>query len=203
MGKNRKPMKTTLEEAIDYWVKYQDESGLSVDWAEAKERCWRCGCERNLQRCHIVPHALGGKDEPSNIVLLCERCHADGPNVADPEIMWDWIRSYGVPFYDTFWSIKGMLEYRHIYGNRFMDDFQKIVAASSKQYSESQLETMLREKLDQLKGDVSIHFGQPYLNDATMAGLYRMLLKKMAEELEVDENKWKTGERMKPWWIEC
>ena len=203
MGKNRKPMKTTREEAIDYWVKYQDESGLSVDWAEAKERCWRCGCERNLQRCHIVPHALGGKDEPSNIVLLCERCHADGPNVADPEIMWDWIRSYGVPFYDTFWSIKGMREYRHIYGNRFMDDFQKIVAASSKQYSESQLETMLRERLDQLKGDVSIHFGQPYLNDATMAGLYRMLLKKMAEELEVDENKWKTGERMKPWWIEC
>lgn len=86
MGKNRKPMKTTLEEAIDYWVKYQDESGLSVDWAEAKERCWRCGCERNLQRCYIVPHALGGKDEPSNIVLLCERCHADGPNVVDPEI---------------------------------------------------------------------------------------------------------------------
>ena len=203
MGKNRKPMKTTLEEAIDYWVKYQDESGLSVDWAEAKERCWRCGCERNLQRCHIVPHALGGKDEPSNIVLLCERCHADGPNVADPEIMWDWIRSYGVPFYDTFWSINGMREYRHIYGNRFMDDFQKIVAASPKQYSESQLETMLRERFDQLKGDVSIHFGQPYLNDATMAGLYRMLLKKMAEELEVDENKWKTGERMKPWWIEC
>lgn len=203
MGKNRKPMKTTLEEAIDYWVKYQDESGLSVDWAEAEERCWRCGCERNLQRCYIVPHALGGKDEPSNIVLLCERCHADGPNVVDPEIMWDWIRSYGVPFYDTFWSIKGMREYRHIYGNRFMDDFQKIVAASSKQYSESQLETMLRERLDQLKGDVSIHFGQPYLNDATMAGLYRMLLKKMAEELEVDENNWKTGERMKPWWIEC
>ena len=116
--------------------------------------------------------------------------------------MWR-IRSYGVPFYDTFWSIKGMREYRHIYGNRFMDDFQKIVAASPKQYSESQLETMLRERLDQLKGDVSIHFGQPYLNDATMAGLYRMLLKKMAEELEVDENKWKTGERMKPWWIEC
>ena len=49
-----------------------------------------------------------------------------------------------------------------------------------------------------LPGDI-----QPHLNDATMVGSYRMLLKKMAEELEVDENKWKTGERMKPWWIEC
>ena len=67
-------------------------------WRQKNER------EKNLQRCHIIPNSLGGKDEASNLVLLCKRCHADGPNVEDPEIMWDWIRAYGVPFYDTFWT---------------------------------------------------------------------------------------------------
>ena len=31
------------------------------------------GCERNLQRCHIIPDSLGGKDEPANIVLVTPR----------------------------------------------------------------------------------------------------------------------------------
>lgn len=44
----REPIKTTKEAIISYWAKHQDECGLSVDWAEAGERCWRCGCERSL-----------------------------------------------------------------------------------------------------------------------------------------------------------
>lgn len=83
----REPIKTPLSEIIAYWAKHVDECGLSVDWAEAERHCWRCGYERNLQRCHIIPDSLGGKDEPSNLVLLCKRCHAEGPNVTDPEIM--------------------------------------------------------------------------------------------------------------------
>ena len=69
-------------------MRHEEECGLSVDWAEAHERCWQCGCKRGLQRCHIVPHALGGEDAPSNLVLLCGRCHLDNPNVADTEVMW-------------------------------------------------------------------------------------------------------------------
>ena len=115
MGK-RKGIKTNIHEIVAYWSKHQDECGLSVDWAEAHERCWRCGCENKLERAHIIPDSIGGKDEPSNFVLLCKRCHADGPNVKDPEIMWDWIRAYGVPFYNTFWGILGRKEYQFIYG---------------------------------------------------------------------------------------
>lgn len=121
MREGRKPIRTTKEEIIDYWVRQGvDECDLSVDWAEADSHCWRCGCERNLERCHIVPDSLGGKDEPSNLVLLCKRCHADGPNVADPEIMWDWIKSYKVAFYDTFWSIQGAAEYSLFTGKEFL-----------------------------------------------------------------------------------
>ena len=114
MGK-RSSIKTTIHEAAGYWVKYVDECDLSVDWSEAETHCWRCGCRKNLERCHIVSDALGGQDEPANIVLLCKRCHAEGPNVSDPEIMWDWIKAYKVPLYETFWSIRGMKEYEFIY----------------------------------------------------------------------------------------
>ena len=85
MGK-RSNIKTTIQQAVDYWASRIDECELSVDWFEADTHCWRCGCEKNLQRCHIVPDSLGGQDAPSNIVLLCERCHIDGPNVTDPEL---------------------------------------------------------------------------------------------------------------------
>ena len=89
----RTSIKTTISQAVDYWSKRIDECGLSVDWSEAHTHCWRCGCEKNLERCHIIPDSFGGEDAPHNIVLLCKRCHVDGPNVTDPEIMWDWIRA--------------------------------------------------------------------------------------------------------------
>lgn len=72
--------------------------------AEAYTHCWRCGCEKNLQRCHI-----------------------DGPNVTDPEIMWDWIKAYSVPFYDTFWGILGAKEYRFIYKKSFTQEIFDIL----------------------------------------------------------------------------
>ncbi len=104
----RKAIKTKFKDIVDYWAQHQDECGLSVDWAEAESRCWRCGCKRKLERCHIILDALGGEDKPENLVLLCKRCHAEGPNVLEPEIMWDWLRAYGNTFYDTFWDIQGM-----------------------------------------------------------------------------------------------
>ena len=121
----RKPIKTKIPEIVNYWFSRIDESDFSVDAAEAHERCWRCGCKRNLERCHIVPDSLGGKDEPANLVLLCARCHAENPNVTDPEIMWDWLKAYKVPFYDTLWSILGLKEYRFIYKRSFFEDLAR------------------------------------------------------------------------------
>ena len=70
---NRRPaIKTTKKEIIDYWKYKVDESDISVDWSDADVCCWRCGCEKKLERCHIVPYSLGGEDKPSNFVLLCK-----------------------------------------------------------------------------------------------------------------------------------
>lgn len=121
----RKNIKTTIDEIVSYWVTKVDEGDLSIDFSEAHERCWRCGYEKKLERCHIVPHSLGGKDIPSNYVLLCKRCHLDNPNVSDPEIMWDWLKAYQCDFYDTFWILQGISEYQKIYGISFEQELAK------------------------------------------------------------------------------
>lgn len=175
---NRKTIKTSINDIVHYWFSRIDEDELSVDAAEAHERCWRCGCERNLERCHIVPDSLGGKDEPSNLVLLCKRCHADGPNVTDQDIMWDWIKAYRVPFYDTFWSILGQKEYEFIYKKSVVQELEDLGISDPDE---------IKEKFNfinkELVKEASIHFGQPYFNTTTVAGMYRMFLKRIAKEL--------------------
>ena len=84
----RERIRTTIPEIVDYWAKHTGECGLSVDFAEAHEQCWRCDCQRSLERCHIVPTSLGGEDTPSNFVILCKRCHLETP-------MWRIRRSCG------------------------------------------------------------------------------------------------------------
>ncbi|MDI1352804.1 MAG: HNH endonuclease signature motif containing protein [bacterium] len=104
------------QQIIDYWSIRVYEGDLSIDFSEADERCWRCGYKSSLEKCHIVPHSLGGKDEPSNYVLLCKLCHEENPNVDDPNIMWDWLKAHKVDFYDTYWVLRGLKEYEFIYG---------------------------------------------------------------------------------------
>lgn len=167
MGRNN--IKTQKNEIVEYWFSRIYEYGLSVDADEADKRCWRCGCKRTLDRCHIVPSSLGGSDEASNLVLLCKRCHLDNPNVADLEVMWDWIRAYGTTFYDTFWVIQGIKEYEFIYRKTLDEEFE----IRGINYDEK-FEKLMKEEIK----NTSYHYGDPYLNKATIAGVIRMTLKK-------------------------
>lgn len=166
----RERIKTTKKEIVDYWAGHVDESDLSIDFAEAHERCWRCGCKRRLDRCHIIPDSLGGEDEPSNFVLLCSRCHLDNPNVMDKEIMWDWLRAYSTSLYDTFWYLLGMREYEKIYAVPVQEEYKKRNITG-----EALLE--FQEILKRQYAKASYHFGDPHLNVATLAGIYRMSFK--------------------------
>lgn len=59
------------------------------------DECWACAKQTtHVQRCHVVPAALGGTDTPDNLVLLCADCHVEAPDVADPGEMWHWIRNH-------------------------------------------------------------------------------------------------------------
>ena len=99
-------IKTTKEQIVDWGMKNIDEIGFPVDASEMNTRCWRCGYERNTERCHVIPDSLKGKDIPSNYRLLCHDCHLENPNVNDPDAMDIWIRSTSVGMYDTFWKIR-------------------------------------------------------------------------------------------------
>lgn len=168
-------MEATHSEIVHYWSQHQDESGLSVDWAEAGRLCWRCAETRLLQRCHIVPRALGGLDEPGNLVLLCAQCHAEAPNVADPDFMWTWLRAHATPFYGTYWYERGVREYEFIYGERPFSGVAETEAL------ESQLCAAIAEHIRR----TSTHWGQGKLNAATVAWLLRQADLRSREEVPV------------------
>jgi hypothetical protein len=110
MGKiiNKRVDKTTLIQIAEYWRTIQpySELDLNFNWDDNEFVCWNCGDDKSrkrdankpnpkarLERCHIIPHALGGKDEPSNYVLLCAECHIAAPDHTNPKYMWEWILS--------------------------------------------------------------------------------------------------------------
>ena len=122
----RTAIKTTIPEIVDYWFSRVYEGDLSVDASEAHERCRRYGYQTKLECCHIIPHSRGGADEPSNLVLLCKKCHLENPNVSDPEIMWDWLKADRTSLYNTFGIIQGFEEYKKIYGVPFSEQVMKL-----------------------------------------------------------------------------
>lgn len=167
MKNRRKNIKTTIPEIIDYWIKFEDECELNFDWSEANIVCWRCGCKRKLYRCHIIPDSLGGKDEPSNFVLLCADCHKEAPNVESSTFMWDWIKSFRNPFYDTFWQNQAMQEYERIYHKSFLKELEeRNILSNHSALAFWNLKT----------GKTSYHFGHPYENVSTITGKYKLHL---------------------------
>lgn len=155
----RESIKTPYQAIIQYWAVRQDECTLSIDWSEAGKRCWRCAYRSTLHRCHIVPHALGGMDAPSNLVLLCQRCHREAPNVSDVRFMWIWLRAHRVKSYDVYWSERGEEEFERMFGRKpflgvGLTDAHLVLA-----------ETYLIEELE----STIVHFGEGRLNPATIA----------------------------------
>lgn len=128
----------------------------------------------------------GGEDAPENLVLLCKMCHAEGPNVADPDVMWDWIRAYGVPLYDTFWQCKGMKEYKFIYKHSFGHALKYIMERSKVKMSNDELMDYIKQEIENVAHQSSVHYGQYYWNTMTYAGNYRRIIKSFAEQMGVN-----------------
>ena len=96
--------------------------------------------------------------------------------------MWDWLRAYGVPFYDTFWWVNGIEEYKKIYGRSYAEELRTRGISPE--------DPAFKAVLDEQRQKASYHFGDPHLNIATLAGIIRMALKAYdaAHSLETERN---------------
>lgn len=64
--------------------------------------CWACGYAPRrgkakytcrylaLDRCHVKPLALGGTNDPSNLLMMCKECHGASPDSISDSIFWRW-----------------------------------------------------------------------------------------------------------------
>jgi len=90
-----------------------DSIGVISDWGEPE--CWGCGkwlhdydygyvsdhslqqvynhpsVKSQLEKAHIVPHAIGGTDVPSNMFLLCSECHRESPDTKYSKEFFKWV----------------------------------------------------------------------------------------------------------------
>jgi hypothetical protein len=154
-----------IGDIVKYWSTREDESGLGVDWAEAHERCWRCGYKSRLQRCHIIPDSRGGSAQPENLVLLCRRCHREAPNVPDTRFMWIWIRATCVPFYNMYWTARGAEEFEEIFGRPPFTgtNFDKNLRDAALKLLHSEI------------ASATVHWGEGRLNSSTIASVFAMV----------------------------
>ncbi|ECY6091243.1 HNH endonuclease, partial [Salmonella enterica subsp. enterica serovar Enteritidis] len=44
-----------------------------------------------LERAHIIPHSLGGSNDVSNYILLCNKCHRESPDIANESALIEWM----------------------------------------------------------------------------------------------------------------
>jgi hypothetical protein len=162
-----------VSEMVAYWSQHEDECGLSVDWAEAHERCWACARKRgkrNLERCHIIPRALGGLNSAGNLVLLCSRCHKQAPNVSDPSSMWLWLRSRAVSLYGTEWIMRDLEEFERSYGRK-----------PFKNLEQNLIQENIISLIRKFKSKTIIHFGEGKQNPSTVAWIFAQIEKESAK----------------------
>jgi hypothetical protein len=83
---------------VDYWMAVEPSF---VDDPDVPS-CFACGFDGSgewggwgtarLEEAHIIADSIGGKAEPSNLLLLCPRCHRDAPMSSVPFVLLDWVK---------------------------------------------------------------------------------------------------------------
>ena len=81
---------------LDNEQKYGNLKNTSKNW----------DIKSNLEKCHIIPLALGGDDHPSNLVLLCKECHKLNPNTDDEDLYWLWMKGVEDSFFADMRNFK-------------------------------------------------------------------------------------------------
>ncbi|MDK3157118.1 HNH endonuclease signature motif containing protein [Kamptonema cortianum] len=150
----------TNREIASYWATQEDECGLAVDWAEAHERCWRCGYKGRLQKCHIIPKSRNGSYSIDNLVLLCRRCHREAPNIGEKRYMWIWLRSNAFPFYNFSLYYRAIVEFEHMFGRRPFEGMGEDAISKA------------RDEVIKIFDSTIVHWGEGRRNPSTLACIF-------------------------------
>nr|DAI37823.1 MAG TPA: HNHc [Caudoviricetes sp.] len=117
----------TSKGTVETMDKYDFSNSIQVitDWGEPE--CWLCGklvdlydysfysealkngnyneiwshskVKNKLNRCHIIPKALGGNDTADNLFLLCNECHSKSPDTSNPKYFLQYVYNERKNFY--------------------------------------------------------------------------------------------------------
>ncbi len=185
--KERRRITASHESILAFWEGEDSFRSLGIDSERAASSCWRCSSQREIQRCHIVPKALGGKDAKENYVLLCKRCHAEAPNVIMPQIMWDWISAYRAHYPNDLWSQVALKEYEFLYGKSLGCDIQMLLEQTDADIDLEEAMALFDLLANEAITQATHHFGQSYFNTATMVGVYRIAMQRLKELFENPE----------------
>lgn len=79
--------------------------------------------------------------------------------------MWIWLRATHVPFYDTYWSLRGAQEFKAMFGHQ---------PFSGPHFTDDRLDkakAILRSEISR----ATIHWGEGRLNPSTIASIYALV----------------------------
>lgn len=165
-------------EIIKYWGTRLFETEYNFDFSEADTICWGCGYERKLQGAHIIPHCLGGKSEPSNLVLLCSECNRENPHCESQEDFFNWLKAKkrenlsGLYNRSKFYVIRK--EFKTLYG---YDMFEKLGSL----FENSELD--LREEFNSYADENSSkHY---FSNNATYCVFFKNFIESISKKIGV------------------
>lgn len=88
-------------------------------------------------------------------------------------LLWIWLHATCVPFYDTYWSIRGSFEFEQMFGRRPLTGID---------LSEAQLQ-LAEELLQEEMQNTTIHFGEGRMNPSTIACVFAKVEERLTGKL--------------------
>ena len=85
--------------------------------------------------------------------------------MADSRFMWIWMRTTCVPFYDLYWTTRGVEEFEKMFGRK------PFTSTEFDAVSENSALELLREEIKK----ATIHFGEGRMNPSTIASIFALL----------------------------
>lgn len=166
-------------EVYDY-KKHKSTGVMPVaDWGEPE--CWACGkyikinnnndnlkktwndkkVASKLNRCHIIPKALGGLNSPENMFLMCEECHYLSPDTIYKKGFFIWVYDRKKCFEKTIFGFNWL----EISNN--INEYKKMLGVEGKIANKFNLKKM--------KNKTNVHAGKLSQSTLEMAILFSVI----------------------------